>query len=118
MLLWIALTWIFTILFTRIIGFTGISIAALLVSGTLPITLWLVKKEVSFSFIASIRGPVMATFGLVSVNLLINHFVLPSWTAAIVTSVIGVIIYLLIILITEKKLFMELLNKVRLNAHL
>lgn len=118
MIFWIALTWIFTIVFTKALGFTGISLAALLVSGTLPLTLWLVKKEVSFNFVASIRGPIIATLGLVSTNLLINHFTNPSWATAIATSAIGVIIYLLIILVVEKKLFMELLNKVRLNAHL
>lgn len=118
MIFWIALTWIFTIAFTNLFGFTGISLAALLVSATLPVTLWLVKKEVPFNFIASVRGPIVGTLGLVLANISVSYFFAPSWSSAIATSFIGGIIYLTIILYMEKKLFMDLLNKLRLYVHL
>ena len=60
MVLWTILTWVLTALFIAWFGFNGVAIASFLVTLTIVITVYLVKKIVSFSFWGSIYKPFIA----------------------------------------------------------
>ena len=102
MIMWISLTWIGTVYLVGRIGFTGIALAQLLVSLTIFITNYLVRRMVKFSFVKSIIKPVLAVGAMVAVAVLIPN---------ITGTVLGVIIYSLIMLILARR---ELLESVRL----
>lgn len=61
MVIWTALTWALTPLSIFIFGFNGVAVASFLVTFTIFYTIYLVKKEVPFSFIGSISKPLLST---------------------------------------------------------
>ena len=61
MVLWTILTWILTPLFILMYGYNCVAIASFLITITIGITIYLVKKIVDFSFFSTIYKPFFAT---------------------------------------------------------
>lgn len=72
MIFWIFLTWTTTVVLVTNMGFTGISAASLIVSATVFITIFLVKRQIAFSLTRSVIPFVIASglSGLVSWSLI------------------------------------------------
>ncbi len=93
MVLWTTLTWVFTILFIRLYGFNGVAMSLLLVSTTIILVVYLVKRYVQFRFWKSVFTPVVAA----AAQALFYFLLLPiiphilSWL--ILLAALGVILY-------------------------
>jgi PST family polysaccharide transporter len=59
MVFWTVATWVLTVTFIRIFGFNGVALAILTLSTSIILVVFLVKKSVSFSFLSSIRYPLL-----------------------------------------------------------
>ncbi len=57
---WTASTWILTVVFMRFFGFNGVSLALLVVAGSLYLVIRVTKRVADFSFFENVRGPVAA----------------------------------------------------------
>lgn len=107
MILWISLTWVFTISFVHYFGFTGISIASFVVTLTIFLTIYLVKRVVNFQFVRNIYKQVvscliMGFFAYISLRSLPT-----GWSSIIVASVIGGLTYFLMMMLLARKQLME-----------
>ncbi len=97
MVMWIIATWVITILAVSRLGFTGIAVAAFLVSLTIFVVIYLVKKVVAFNFLSNIFRQFLAAavmgltvFGIIS--RLPNNFLV-----LIAAGAVGGIIYLVLL---------------------
>lgn len=93
MVLWIILTWGITILLIPKFGFTGISIAQFLVSLTIVLVIYLVRKFVKFDFIGRVIKPLAAAVFMGIGMILIAHVLPVNFLSIIITITLGVIIY-------------------------
>jgi PST family polysaccharide transporter len=107
MVMWTALTWIFTVTLIHFFGYYGVSIAFLAVSTTIVVVVKLVKRYVEFSFWKSIIWALVAAvvqcvwyFGILR---LIPHSLI--WLIPVGVS--GVILYGSIVWVFEKKRIMD-----------
>ncbi len=105
MVLWIALTWPATIILTKLFGFNGVAAANFLVTLTIILTVYLVKKVVNFSFLANIYPAVAGTVAMsIAVSLINNLFI---------SVIAGAIIYIITVWFLAhgkiKNLFFEIL---------
>lgn len=93
MVMWTTLTWVSTILFIRLYGFNGVPASLLLVSTTIILVVYLVKKYIQFRFWRSVFTPLVAALaqaGFYYVLLPLIPHVLP-WLIMLGAS--GVILY-------------------------
>lgn len=80
MILWTSLTWILTPVLIKIYGYNGVSIASFLVTLTIVITVYLVRKIVDFGFLVSIYKPfissvIMGILVYISAKVIVNNLV-------------------------------------------
>jgi O-antigen/teichoic acid export membrane protein len=61
MIFWIILTWGSVLILVPKFGFTGISIANLVVASTIVVTIYLVKQTIKFNFLSNIYQPLIAS---------------------------------------------------------
>jgi O-antigen/teichoic acid export membrane protein len=118
MVLWIILSWTLTIPLTMWVGFTGVSLAALIVSSTLPLTMYLVRKEIPINFLASLKAPTTGVLAMIFIMLLVLRIMPTTWTSVGVAGISGAIIYGVIILIIEKEQLMSIAGKTRHHFNL
>jgi O-antigen/teichoic acid export membrane protein len=104
MILWTAMTWILTPLLIYSFGFNGVAMASFIITLTIFITIYLVKKIVDFSFYQSIYKPAIAT-AVLSIYLLFiaNKFFIRDLLSLIIVIIIGALIYLACIYVLAKK---------------
>lgn len=106
MIMWIILTWTLTIVLVAKFGFTGISVASFLVTLTIAVTIFLLKRYISFSFVRPIIKPIFSCLLMAGGMYLVLHFT--SGLVAIVSGgVVGVIIYAGVSFLIDRK---EILN--------
>lgn len=104
MILWTAMTWILTPLLIHFYGFNGVAIASFIITLTIFITIYLVKKIVDFSLFQSIFKPAIAT-GILSIYLLFiaNKYFIHDLLSLIIVIIVGALIYLAFMYILAKK---------------
>lgn len=104
MVLWTAMTWILTPLLIYFFGFNGVAMASFIITLTIFITIYLVKKIVDFRLVQSIFKPALAT-GILSIYLLFiaNKFFIHDLLSLIIVIIIGALIYLALMYILAKK---------------
>ena len=112
MILWTGMTWILTPLLIYFFGFNGVAMASFIVTLTIFITIYLVRKIVDFSLFQSIFKPAIAT-GILSMYLLFmtNIFFISSLLSLIIVIIIGALIYLALMYVLAKK---EVENDIRI----
>ncbi len=105
MVMWIALIWISTILLVARFGFNGIAAASFLVSLTVVVTIYLVRRVVSFDFVPNVLPALVSSLALIAAVLVARPF-LPNNFATLATLIlIGATIYLLVLwLVAREKL--------------
>ncbi len=107
MIMWIIGTWVLTLVAVTRFGFTGIAIAAFVVSLTIFVVIYLVKRVVSFDFVGNIWRQILAcaVMGLVMV-LMLNH--LPTHILSVaVAGLVGGLVYLTVMLVLAKNELLE-----------
>lgn len=60
MILWTASTWVLTTLLVGVVGFNGVALSLLLITSTVVLVVRWAKEVSQFSFVLSIRGPLVA----------------------------------------------------------
>lgn len=100
MVFWVIATWLLTLGFVAQIGFTGIALAAFIVSLTIVLTVYLVKKVVTFNFLkniwqALVGSLVMAIIIVPVARVLPNNFITITLTVIIGCVVYGTVLWLI-----------------------
>lgn len=108
MILWTILVWVLTLVFIHIYGFNGVAIASFLVTLTLGITVYMVRKIVPFSLWRSISRPLFATLGMAGVILLFTRLIGSDVLTLLLTVSIGALSYsVLLYLIAGKEIIQD-----------
>ncbi len=103
MILWTALTWILTLSLLPIMGFNAVAVALLAITSTVALVVVLVKRVVPFSFLGSVRIPVLAaTAQFIIARLLIFWFGSGLLTTAIAETA-GVILFGVVVVRLERE---------------
>lgn len=110
MVLWTLLTWILTPLFIYLFGFSGVAIASFIITLTIVITIYLVRKVVSFNFMKSIHKPFIATIIMALFTYLIADFIVKDLISIFFVIILGGAIYLFTIYLLAGK---EIINDLR-----
>lgn len=93
MVLWLTLTWFLTALFVYLWGFNGVAVASFVVTLTIFLTVYLVKKSIDFSFIQSIKKPFIAALIMAFTVYLFNRLFVTNLFWLTGGIVLGVIVY-------------------------
>lgn len=93
MVIWTVLTWILTPIGIILMGAAGVAAVSALVTSTIFITVFLVKKYILFDFISSIIKPFIISIIMGVVIILEKSYLGYSWSKLIVIIFSGVIIY-------------------------
>lgn len=103
MVLWTTTTWILTILLVGTIGFNGVALSLLLITSTVALVVRWAKEISQFSFVAAVRGPLVAAFiqGGLYVLLRVPAMHNLLWLAA--AGLVGVILYIATLWIFERQ---------------
>jgi len=103
MIMWVILTWILTVGFVMKFGYNGVSFALFAISFTIIVVVLLVKKQVDFSFIHSVKAPSFAVAIQAFLYWTGLPFVINSNAGLVSLALAGVILYGIIIWTLEKK---------------
>lgn len=103
MTLWIIGTWGLSFLLIAKFGFTGIAVAQFLVSLTIVLVVYLVRKFITFDFFGNVFPPLAAT--IVAVLMMIGFVkILPlAYASVFITIMAGSIIYLIFVWLLAKE---------------
>lgn len=109
MVMWLAATWVLTVFWVAKVGFTGISLSAFLVSLSIVLTAFLVKRAIPFSLVPNVIPAVVGSLvGAFICWLLINLLPLGYYSIILAGAGGGIIYTLVIIILAGDKLKMNL----------
>lgn len=94
MVMWTALTWFLTPLFIMFYGYNGVAIASFLVTLTVIITVYQVRRIVHFHFFRSIYKPLIATAVMGIIVFLLSKFIITDLITLVAVAFIGGSVYL------------------------
>lgn len=100
MVLWTFMTWTITPLFIYLWGYNGVAAASFVVTLTIFITIYLVKKIIDFQFIKSVYQPLLAV-GIMAIstyllaNLLVTNLISLAFVIILGGAIYVTVIYLL-----------------------
>jgi len=103
MVFWTVATWILTLTFIPLVGFVGVALAQTVLSLSIFIVVVLVKKVSPFSFVESIRIPVVASVFQGCTYFFFRGPKPYESIRMIIVGIIGVILYMGIVWFFEKK---------------
>jgi len=103
MVFWTVTTWILTLLFIPLVGFAGVALTQTVLSLSIFIVIALVKRVSPFSFVQSLKVPVIASLAQGCVYYLFLGPKPYDLARLVLTGTIGVILYMTIVGIFEKK---------------
>lgn len=109
MIFWTIATWILTLIFIPIFGFSGVAVAQAVLALSIIVVIFLVKKVSPFSFISSIRIPVLAAITQGSVYFLFRGSYPYELLRVISVSVVGGILYMGFVWLFERKRILSVL---------
>jgi O-antigen/teichoic acid export membrane protein len=103
MVFWTVLTWVLTPIFILWFGFNGVAFASFIITLTIFITVYLVKKIVEFNFFNSFKKPLFSSILMSFVVFFLNKFFVSNIFSLFLVIALGVICYLSFIWIISKK---------------
>jgi len=116
MIFWTIFSWIFTLIFIPLVGFSGVALAQTILSLSLCIVIALVKKVSAFSFVKSVYIPFIASL----VQGVFYFFLLKIWPydipKLIGIGLFGVILYMGIVWGFERKRIVKVLALFKRSA--
>lgn len=109
MVMWIVSTWLLTLFFVSKVGFTGIAIAAFIVSLSIIIVIFLVKRVTDFSFFGSIWRQCFSCLIMgVSVYWLAHKLPVNLFTLLVIILCAGLIYLTMMFALARKELLLNL----------
>lgn len=118
MIIWIVTTWVLTLTLVVRFGFTGISVASFLVTLTVVLTVYLVKRVVEFDFLGFIWPAAMSSVAMGVTMIYISRLLANSYLALVVIGVSGAILYVaLMCLFAKEKIITDLRIVLRAYRH-
>jgi lipopolysaccharide exporter len=108
MVMWTVMTWVLTVIFINIFGFNGVSLSLLLITSTVFLVVYLVKRVVDFSFFRTIMHPFIGVILQASVYTIFLGKGPFHWINLLVLAVAGVILYVGYIWFVERKKIIEI----------
>ncbi|MCL4397667.1 oligosaccharide flippase family protein [Patescibacteria group bacterium] len=106
MILWIALTWGFTIVLVGKFGFTGISMASFVVALTVVYTGYLLKRHIEFSFVKPIWKPTFSSV-VMGLGMFLILRVASGIVGILLAGITGAIIFAGVSFMIDRKEIME-----------
>jgi len=110
MVFWTIATWVLTLTFIPLVGFTGVALAQTVLSLSIFIVIALVKKVSPFSFVQSIRIPVLASIIQGTVYYFLRGPKPYDPMRLVIVGMIGVILYIGVVWFFEKKKILSVLT--------
>jgi O-antigen/teichoic acid export membrane protein len=93
MVMWTLLTWVLTPIAISIFGYNGVALVSFMVTLTIAITIYLVKKVVPFNFIRSIYKPALATIIMAISIYIISGLLIRDFFTMLFVIILGGIFY-------------------------
>jgi O-antigen/teichoic acid export membrane protein len=93
MIMWTVMTWVFTVLFINLFGFNGVSMSLLLITSTVFLVVYLVKRIIDFSFFKTIMHPFVGVFLQAGLYMIFIGKGPYHWVNLGITAFLGVILY-------------------------
>ncbi len=111
MVLWTFMTWSITPLFIYLWGFNGVAIASFVVTLTIFITIYLVKKVVDFNFIKSVYKPAIAAIIMALGTFILADLLIENLLTLFFVIISGGVIYISnIYLLSGKQIISDIKN--------
>ncbi len=110
MILWTALIWSLTLILVYYWGYNGVAVASFLVTLTIGITVYLVKKVVNFSFIGGFIKPLVGAVTMTAIVYIYDRLFVTNFIFLLSSFVVGVVFYSSFVLILCKNQALEFLN--------
>jgi len=110
MVFWTISTWVLTITMVHFFGFNGVSMSLVLLTSTLGLVVWLGKKIADFSFIKSVKCPFFAALVQSTWYGAVIGSAPFTWMRLIIVGSVGVVLYLTIVWISEKRRIMDVVR--------
>jgi O-antigen/teichoic acid export membrane protein len=103
MILWTVLTWLLTPFLALKLGFLGVAIGTVLVNLTAVLVIFVIKKQLKLNFTSQVSGPLVASLTMFVLITLLKHYLALNLPAIILMVLLSILIYLGVILLTNKK---------------
>lgn len=107
MVFWTISTWILTLFMISIYGYNGVSIASFLVTLSIFVTVYLVKKVIEFNFLQSISRPLIAAIAMGVSTYVLEKILVTDLTSLFLVILISGFIYCGIIYVIAYKDIIE-----------
>jgi len=111
MVMWTTLTWILTIILVKLLGFQGFAWAILVITGTIILVAWIVKRFVPFAFLPNIKYPLIGAVLQGGWYWVLRGNPPYAWPRLISVAAGGVILYLACLWLTEKSRIRGILSE-------
>jgi len=115
MVFWTIATWVITPLAIYIFGFNGVAIASAVISCSVVIVVYLVKKHIKLELMRAISFPLLGSVIMGLVIYFISPILIKGIFSLIFMILIGAMIYFFTILLFAKKQFVEDLKLIKEN---
>ncbi len=115
MIFWTALTWILTPLAIIYMGFNGVAVASAIISASVVLVVYFVKKYIELNLLRIIFYPLLSTVIMGIVLFFLSPFAAGSLLGVIFMIVIGAVLYFLSMLVFSKNQLISNLEMIKRN---
>jgi len=113
MIFWTLATWILTPIGIYYLGAVGVAAVSALITFSIFITVYLVKKTLPFNFFTSIHKPLLASFIMLAIIFFEKSYFGLNWISLVLTITTGAIIYSGLMFALAKKEIREIIISFR-----
>lgn len=110
MVFWTIATWILTLLFVHFFSFNGFALGVMILSFSLFIVIWLVKKFADFKFLPQVQWPVIAGLMQSALYFFTRGTGPYNTTRLIIVGLCGVILYSTVVWMTQKQRILSIIH--------
>lgn len=113
MIMWTALTWIFSPILAIFYGYTGVAMASAIISLTSIVPIIIVMKIIKIDVLGNIWQPLVASLLMFGAIFLFSHFISVGLFNIILLISSGILLYLFLIFLIAKNKLVATLNEFR-----
>lgn len=115
MIFWTIATWVMTPLAIYIWGFNGVSVVSAIISFSVVVVVYLVKKYIPFSVMKVTGFPAISAIFMGAIVYFLSPHVISNFPTLVLMIILGVAIYFLTMLAMARKQILDDVNLVRTN---
>lgn len=115
MIFWTVLTWVLTPLAIVYMGFNGVAVASALISASVVLVVYFVKRYIKFNLLRIIFYPFLSTVIMGIVLFFLSPFIATNLLGVIFMIVIGAVLYFLSMLMFSKNQLVSNLEMIKRN---